>query len=237
MVSKASGGHLAPGIGRLAAMTCTGLSLAYVAAQLLEWFGLLGSSGGPGSASTSLGLVVLLVPSLLLGPAYVTMIAALHGLTPPARKVCSLVALAFATAYATLTGLVYFVQLTFVAPQLAAGRGGEIALLLFVPYKSFLFAIDLYGYSLMCASALFAAFAFPRGRDARWVRLFLLLTGLLVPALAFQMLMPDLIWVGALWGVTFPAASWTLARYFARLSAQVGGGVAFDDEADRTSVC
>lgn len=233
MTGRASDGPLAPRIGRAAAAACAGLSLAYVAAQLLEWFGLLGSSGGPESASTPLGLVVLLVPSLLLGPAYMTMTAALHAVVPHERRVCSLAALAFAGAYATLTGLVYFVQLTFVAPQLAAGRGEAIALLLFVPYKSFLFAIDLYGYSLMCASALFAAFALPRGPDARSARLLLLLTGLLLPALAFQMLMPGLIWIGALWAVTFPGAAWALARYFGRLSAQVGGGAAPGDAADR----
>jgi hypothetical protein len=128
-----------------AAAACAALSLAYVGAQLLEWLGVLGSAGGPESASTPVGLVVLLLPSLLLGPAYVVLCAAWLAIAAAERRVFGLAALAFAVGYATLTGLVYFVQLTFVAPRLAAGATGDIALLLFVPYKSFIFAIDLLG--------------------------------------------------------------------------------------------
>lgn len=209
-------------VGMASAAACAVLSLAYVGAQLLEWLGLLGSAGGPNSASTPFGLVLLLLPSLLLGSAYVVLAAALHMIAPPGRKVFSLVALAFAVIYATLTGLVYFVQLTFVGPRLAAGAAGDIALLHFVPYKSFLFAIDLFGYSLMCASTLFAAFALPRSPGARAARLFLLLNGLLLPALAFQMQVPALIWVGALWAVTFPGAACASFRLFRGLTPTTG---------------
>ncbi len=54
-------------LGLWSAILCTVFSLAYIIAQLGEWAGLLGSAGGPHSRSTSLGLVVLLTPSLLLG--------------------------------------------------------------------------------------------------------------------------------------------------------------------------
>lgn len=204
-------------VGMASAAACAVLSLAYVAAQLFEWLGMLGSAGGPGSASTPFGLVLLLLPSLLLGAAYVVLTAALQAIAPPGRTVFGQAALAFAVAYATLTGLVYFVQLTFVAPRLAAGRADDIALLLFVPYESFLFAVDLFGYSLMCASTLFAALAIPRTPHAVPARRFLLLNGLLLPALAFQMLVPELIWIGALWAVTFPVAAGAVFALFRRL--------------------
>jgi hypothetical protein len=200
----------------LAAATC---SIAYDIAQIWEWLGLLGSAGGPNSTSTPLGIVLLLIPSLLLGPAHVAMIAALHLVVAETRKVYSLIALAFAIVYATLTGLVYFVQITFVGPRLAAGDMAGIELLRFVPYQSFLFAIDLYGYSLMCASALFAGLALRHRTDATAARWLLIATGLLIPGLALQMQLPWLIWLGACWAVTYPAAAVLLYRLFKRLPA------------------
>lgn len=194
-------------------------SLLYTVAQLFEWAGLLGSAGGPNAASTPAGIAILLLPSLLLGPAWLATLAALHQATPASARALSQTALALGTAYAVLTGLVYFVQLTFVAPRLAAGETKGIELLLFVPYKSFLFAIDLYGYGLMCASALFAALALPSGSGFLPARPWLILTGLLTPALLFQMAEPRLIWAGALWGISFPVAALLLARGFARARA------------------
>lgn len=205
----------------IAAASCAAvLSIGYVLAQLLDWAGLLGSAGGPQSASTPLGIALLLTPSLLLGPAYVVTLAALHVVAPPEGKVFTLAGLALATAYATLTGLVYFVQLTFVGPRLAAGESADIALLLFVPYESFLFAVDLFGYSLMSAASLVAAFGLPDAPLARWTRAAMLATGALLPFLALQMFVPALIWPAALWGITFPASAILLARLFHGLPSQ-----------------
>lgn len=205
-------------LGLWSAGAAAAFSLAYTIFQIFEWLGFLGSSGGPNSSSTPLGIVILLVPSLLLGPAWVMTLAAVHEIAPVARRAFSRSALALATIYAALTGLVYFVQLTFVSPRLARGDVQGIELLLFVPYESFLFAIDLWGYSLMCASALLAAFALPQGSDFKWARWFLILTGLLTPALAFQMFVPQLIWAGAIWGLSFPLAAIFLWRGFAGLA-------------------
>jgi len=192
-------------------------STSYSIAQIFEWAGLLGSSGGPNSVSTPLGIMILLVPSLLLGPAYVAMLAALHEMAPTGSRGLSRTALALGTVYAALTGLVYFVQLTFVAPRLASGATAGIEVLLFVPYKSFLFAIDLYGYALMCLSALFAAFALPADGPLARARIPLLVTGMLTPALALQMAAPQLIWAGAIWGISFPFAAILLWRGFAEI--------------------
>lgn len=200
--------------GFWAAVCCTVFSLAYIAAQLFEWTGALGSSGGPESASTALGIALLLTPSLLLGPSFVVLMAALHVAAPHEGKVFSLAGLAFATMYATLTGLVYFVQLTFVGPRLAAGDTAGIEVLLFVPYNSFLFAVDLLGYSLMSLSTLIGAFALPRYAANRWARRAMIANGLILPFLAFQMFVPALIWPAAAWAITFPAAAILLAAMF-----------------------
>lgn len=212
-------GSHAPAVGFWAAGCASALSILYDVGQLLEWAGVFGSAGGPTSASTPLGLLVLLVPSLALGTAFIVLVAALDLVAPPQRQVFTRCALAFAIAYATLTGFVYFVQLTFVAPRLAAGNAADIGLLLFVPYRSFLFATDLLGYSFMSLSTLFAAFGLPSLPRARAAKVALVANGLLLPFLLFQMTVPALIWVAALWALTFPASAILLARLFGSLES------------------
>ncbi|WP_156313586.1 hypothetical protein [Erythrobacter sp. SG61-1L] len=201
-------------VGIRATSATLAFSLAYIVAQFFEWAGLLGSAGGPNSASTPLGIALLLTPSLLLGPAFVVTMAALHQATPEDRRVFTLSGLAFAAMYATLTGLVYFVQLTFVGPKIAAGDTLGIELLLFVPYKSFLFAVDLLGYALMSAATLIAAFGLPNAPGTRAARWAMIANGAILPFLAFQMFIPALIWGGAAWGVTFPLAMALLLRHW-----------------------
>jgi hypothetical protein len=188
----------------------------YVVAQLAEWLGWLGSTGGPASSSTPLGLIVLLTPSLFLGPAFVLATVSLHELAPPARRVWSHAAILFAIAYMVLVALNYFVQLTWVAPRLAAGRTAGIEPFLFVPFDSFLYAVDILGYSFMSVSTLFAAFAIAGTGAARHARRLLLANGLLLPFIALQMFWHGMIWIAALWAVTFPGAMISLALLFRR---------------------
>lgn len=203
-------------VGFRSAVLATVLSVTYVVGQLGEWLGLLGSAGGPESASTPRGLVVLLVPSLLLGSAFLVLMVCVHEWSPPHRRLWSRAAVAFATAYATLTGLVYFVQLTLVAPRIAQGRVEGIEPFVFEPFDSFLYAVDILGYSFMSMATLFAAMTFPREGRARIPRFFLMANGLLLPAVALQMFHHRLIWVASLWAVTFPVATGSLAVLFRR---------------------
>ena len=87
------------------------------------------------------------------------------------------------------------------------------------PFDSLLYAIDVYGYSLMSLSTLFAAPVFRNKGLERWIRWALIANGCLVPFLALQMYWPALIWGGSLWAITFPAASWLLAVHFGRMRA------------------
>lgn len=208
-------------VGFRAACACALFSLAYIVAQGFEWLGAFGSAGGPYSRSTPLGLGLLLIPSLLLGIAFMILAAALHESAPAQRRVFSQIALAFAIAYGTLIGLVYFVQLTLVAPRLASGDLAGIEPFLFVPYRSFLFAVDLLGYSFMSLSTLSGAFGLPDGRGMSAAKAAMIANGLLVPFLAFQMYWPALIAVASLWAVTFPAAMILLALGFHRIARAV----------------
>ena len=204
-------------LGFWSAALCTVFSLAYVVAQLAEWAGLLGSSGGPHSRSTPFGLAVLLTPSLLLGISFVVLMVSVHYVAEASARIWSHVAIAFASIYATLISIVYYVQLAFVIPRLARGSAEGIELLLFEPFDSFLYAVDVYGYSLMSLSTLFAAPVFRNKGLERWIRVALIANGCLVPFLALQMYWPPLIWGGSLWAITFPAATWLLAVHFGRM--------------------
>ena len=202
-------------LGYWAAVCASLFSLAYGGGQLLEWAGILGSAGGPESTSTPVGLALLLTPSFLLGSAFLELMEAVHAAAPAGEKAWSGAGLAFATAYATLTGLVYFTQLTLVAPRMAAGDTEGIEYLVFVPYRSFLFAVDLLGYSFMSLATLFGAFALPgTGIVVRWARRAMIANGLVAPFLIFQMYLPVLIWPASVWAVTFPASTILLARLF-----------------------
>jgi hypothetical protein len=203
-------------VGFWSALLATVFSLTYVVAQLAEWAGLLGSRGGPESGSTPLGLVVLLTPSLFLGSAFLVLVVSIHQLASPDRRVWSHAAVAFATAYAVLISTVYFVQLTLVAPRLARGEVEGIEPFLFVPFDSFLYAVDILGYSFMSVATLCAARVFTGGGLYRVARWFLTANGLLLPFLALQLYFHPLIWIASLWAITFPGSTWTLAVIFRR---------------------
>ena len=186
--------------------------------------GLLGSQGGAESPSTPLGLVVLLTPSLFLGPSFLVLVVSIHQLSSTNRRIWSHTAVVFATAYTVLISINYYVQLTWVVPQLAAGHTQGIEPFLFVPFDSFLYSVDILGYSFMSVATLFAARVFTGSGQERLVRLFLTANGLLLPFIALQMYVHWLIWIAALWAVTFPGSTWSLAVLFHRVHAKESPG-------------
>ena len=204
-------------VGFWSAVLATVFSITYDVGQILEWIGLMGSGGGAESASTPLGLVVLLTPSLFLGSSFLVLAVAIHQVAPPDRKIWSHIAVVFATAYTVLISINYFVQLTWVAPRLAAGQTQGIGPFLFTPFDSFLYSVDILGYSFMSVATLFAARVFTGGGLERVVRVFLTANGLLLPFIALQLYVHWLIWIAALWAVTFPGSTCSLAILFRRL--------------------
>ncbi len=203
-------------LGFWAAVSASVFSIAYDIGQLAEWFGMLGSGGGPENDSTWLGLVVLLVPSLFLGVSFVIMMSCLHQQAGRPVKVWSQTALAFAIMYGTFICMNYYVQLTLVAPQLYQGEvSNEVKPFLFTVFNSFTYSVDLLGYSFMSLATLFAAFAVTGGsrleRTARW---FLLANGFVLPFIALQTFYHPLIWIASLWAVTLPGAAIALAILF-----------------------
>jgi hypothetical protein len=206
-------------LGFWSAVLATIFSLTYDVGQIAEWLGWLGSAGGPESSSTPLGLVVLLTPSLFLGPSFLVLMVCVHQLADPERRAWSQAAVVFATIYAALICINYYVQLTWVAPRLASGNTHGIEPFIFVPFDSFLYAVDILGYSFMSLATLFAAGVFTGGGQERIVRWFLIANGLLLPFIALQMYVHWFIWIAALWAVTFPGSTWALAILFRRAHA------------------
>jgi hypothetical protein len=140
----------------------------------------------------------------------------IHQSTSPYRKIWSQAAVVFATAYMVLISINYYVQLTWVTPRLMAGRTAGMEQFIFVPFDSFLYSVDILGYSFMSVATLFAAMVFTGKGIERIARWFLLATGLLLPFIALQMYWRWLIWIAALWAVTFPGSTWSLAIIFRR---------------------
>lgn len=199
-------------VGFWSAVLATVFSITYVVGQLAEWLGWMGSGGGAEGASTPLGPVVLLTPSLFLGPSFLVLVVSIHQISSPDRKVWSHAAVAFATVYAALIGIDYSVQLSWVTPRLMGG----ILPFLFTPVDSFVYSVEIVGYSFMSLSTLFAAMVFTGAGLERVVRMFLIANGLLLPFIALQMYAHWLIWIAALWAVIFPGSTWSLAVLFRR---------------------
>lgn len=202
--------------GFWSAVLAAAFSIVYIVAQLAEWAGWLGSGGGPESSSTPLGITILLTPSLLLAPSFLVLVVSVHQLADADKKVWSHAAVAFATAYMVLVSAVYYVQLSLVAPRMSQGRVEGIEPFLFVPFDSFLYAVDILGYSFMSLATLLAARVFSGGGIEARAKFWLTANGLLLPFLVLQMFFHPLIWAASLWAITFPASSWCLAVLFHR---------------------
>ena len=106
--------------GFWSAVLATVFSLMYDISQIGEWMGLMGAGGGPENASAPPGLAMLLTPSLFSGPSFLILVVSTHNLSSPDIKIRSHSAVVFATIYAALNSINYYVQLGWVMPRLAS---------------------------------------------------------------------------------------------------------------------
>jgi len=211
-------------LGYWSAVLASLFSLVYIVGQLFEWLNLMGSGGGPEKPSTALGLIVLLIPSLFLAPSFALLMLCVHYYAPEDKRIWSHAGIMFATIYAVMVSINYYVQLTLVVPHLMRGEIESIRPFLFTPFNSFIYSVDVLGYSFMSLATLFAAFVFTRPGLERIARRFMIANGLLIPFLALQIYYHPLIWPASLWAITFPGATISLAMIFKSDQSQVNIG-------------
>ncbi|MGZ4918313.1 MAG: hypothetical protein ACXV5E_07910 [Halobacteriota archaeon] len=163
-------------------------------------------------------------PSLPLASAFVVLMISVHYYAASDRKIASHVAVAFATVYAVLASMVYFILLAVVIPNILAGQSDRVSLLLF-DAGSFLVAVDGLAYGFMSLAALFAAVVFVGTGLVKWTRWALIAHGLLLPIIVGAVVVPALLPIGVLWVITFPLSTALLAVLFRRLSNDHGSRV------------
>jgi hypothetical protein len=191
-------------VGFWSATLSTIFGIAYVLAEMGNMLGY---------PSEPWGLATRMIPSLFLAPCFVVLMVAIYHYSPEEKKLWSHAGLAFALIYAVLVSIVYFVQTTFMVPLHLQGEVQNEALLIF-EMGSFMFAIDVLGYGFMSLATLFIAPLF-KGK-LRWI---LIINGLLAPIVPLEMIFPNLLFVAALWIITFPTSTIMLAKKFKSLKA------------------
>jgi len=212
-------------VGLWASVLALGLSIVYVGAFIALLFGGL-AMPPPEPSQTIFGVV-----TLLSAPVLVALMAAVHYITSPERKILTHLALAFMLGCAVLTCINRYVQLTVVRQSIAAGKESEVAH--FLPYSpdSVMLSIESLAWGLFLGLALlFAAPAFFEGGGpervregvglAAWIRWLLAGTGALslLYAFAFVMQWGWLSYSGPLaWVAGLTAVEALLVVYFSHL--------------------
>ncbi len=116
--------------------------------------------------------------SFLLAPAFVTMMVSIHHYAAPEKKVWSQLGLAFATIYAVMCSLTYYIQLTFVANNYLPIAAEAVKPFVFIPGTP-IFAQDMLGYVFFCLATLAAGPVFTGGKLEAWVKWLFIFDGIL----------------------------------------------------------
>jgi hypothetical protein len=188
-------------LGFWSAMGTCFFSIAYGIPQILQVAGVL---------TNPLDRILIFTPSLFLVPFFVVALAAAYAQAPEASKPWRLAALSIGILYGALASQVYINQIGVVIPRELRGEGYLARATACCDFQQPMTVIDLLGYTYM-AIALWLLMPTYQSRPLRFL---LLANGLLAPFLILQVYWPQLIYVGALWLLLFPAALWLMAREF-----------------------
>jgi hypothetical protein len=161
-------------------------------------------------------------PSLFLALAYIALLVAIREWATSDRRIWASLAVQFATLYAALNATAYFVQLTLIIPHQLRGDLGALAPFVLQSGR-YLFAVDVFGYTLMSLAAACVApvFAGARSRLERWIFWLLLANGLFAVAGPVVMMFTSqgvslmILWA-AIWTLLIPVPSILLAALFWR---------------------
>lgn len=116
---------------------------------------------------------------LLFGPLFVVLLNCIHEVTPDERKILSRVSLCFGLAFAALTGINYFVQLSVVRQNIAAGYLDGLVQVVQANPASAVSAVNMLGWSFFLGlSSLFVAPVFSGSRLALVIKIAFLANGI-----------------------------------------------------------
>jgi len=170
-------------------------------------------------------LLLPLVPSLLLVPAFITMMVCIHYYAPPEKRIWSHLGLAFALIYAVMAFMNYITQLLSVQRAILAGETDGLAMLVHGnPHAIFWSLVS--AYIFMNLAMLFAAPVFAGGKLETWTRRFFLLNGASVVLTTASVCIDNPLVFNLLsvlvWSPFFTLATGLLAVLFARLNVHNG---------------
>lgn len=165
-------------------------------------------------------LLLPLVPSLLLVPAFTAMMVCIHYYAAPEKRLWSHLGLAFALIYAVMAFMNYSTQLLSVQRAILAGETDGLAMLVHGnPHAIFWSLVS--GYIFMNLAMLFVAPVFAGGKIETWTRRFFLLNGASVVLTTASVCIDNPLVFNLLsvlvWSPLFAIATGLLAVLFARL--------------------
>jgi hypothetical protein len=190
-------------VGFWSALVAFVAAAGYSVAQVLQIIGLV---------SYPWDEVLIYGFSLFIATPFMLALLALHYVTPNEKRFWSHAAVLFAVMYTTYVNLNYVVQLTAVIPHVAPNP-----VLIQTPH-SLLWTVDALGYIALGLATLFAVPIFAKQGIQRWVRLFFLANGLIIPLFVVVYFYPNfsttLLLLGLPWIVTAPGSMLLLALFF-----------------------
>lgn len=195
---------------------------AVVSPPSADWAGI----GAYAATFRPISMVLVLVPSLLLAPSFVALVACVHGGAPEDRKVWSRIGLAFAVIYAVVASFNYTAQLVVVRGNLQGGDPQGLALLAMGNPRSLFWGLAILGYNFyMALATLFVLPALGKGTLERWIGgLFSVNAAASILAginyfVTLDAYHPLGLVASAVWCLAFPAATILLAIRFHRLAS------------------
>jgi hypothetical protein len=142
--------------------------LPYSSQWSAPWAGI-----GPYAASFRSGpFLAWMIPAFILPPVILFMMVSIHRTVQAEKRLWSLLAVVFATAYTAVVTSFYYLQMTVIPFNLANGYTDDLSLWLFAyhyPHNIF-GAIEGIGYGFLALSVIFAALVFRTGKLQLWVR-------------------------------------------------------------------
>lgn len=165
------------------------------------------------------------IASLVVCPLMLILMASLHSVTPPEKRVFSLICLGFTLLFVIAVSINRFSQLGVVQQSIAAGQ--TVGIEWFLPYgeHSILFGLEILGWGWFLGFAmLFAAPLFSSGRLQQWIRWLMVLYAALalICALAFLLASPFSVIGFAAWGFVLYIITALMAVNFRQAENQAG---------------